>query len=155
LSTVADIPVTRRFAINVIEDREGRLLLLRRSRRAALGPGLWGFCAGHIEPGESPQQCSLREVREELGEGLALSLVRQLGPLRDSFYGGDMEIHLFHYRCSSGEVRLNLEHTAYAWVGRERWRDYAVMDGMDEDLAYLDIWPREHLNAERLPAHLR
>ena len=40
------------FAINVLEDKDNQLLLLKRSPTAKLGAGLWGFPAGHIEEGE-------------------------------------------------------------------------------------------------------
>ena len=142
---------TRRYAINVIEDGESRILLLQRAAGARLGPGLWGFCAGHIEPGETPLECSARELREELGGDCRVSLLRVLGPVADSYYGGDMEIHLFHYRWQGGAIQLNAEHTIHAWVDRKRYRDYPVMDGIDEDLAYFEIWPRQYLNRHRLP----
>lgn len=140
-----------RYAINVIEDRQSRILLLQRTAEARLGAGLWGFCAGHIEPGETPAGCSARELREQLGDNCRVTLLRALGPVADSYYGGNLEIHLFHYRWQGGCVQLNAEHTAYAWVNRARYRDYPVMDGIDEDLAYFEIWPRRYLNPHRLP----
>jgi 8-oxo-dGTP pyrophosphatase MutT (NUDIX family) len=140
-----------RYAINVIQNRRGELLLLQRAPEAKLGPGLWGFSGGHIEPAETPEQCSLRELGEELGAGHDVELLGTIGPVRDSFYGGGMEIHLFHYLWRSGRIVLNPEHTRFAWVDREHYRDYAVMDGIDEDIAYFDIWPRSCLNPEKLP----
>lgn len=141
----------RRYSINVIEDGDNRILLLRRAPDAGLGAGLWGFCAGHIETEESPLECSARELREELGGDCRLCLLKALGPVADSYYGGRMEIHLFHYRWEEGQVQLNSEHTAYAWVDRTHYRQFPVMDGIDEDLAYFGIWPRGLLNPDRLP----
>ena len=143
------------FAINLIENDRNELLLLKRSQNAELGAGLWGFPAGHIEANESPEGCSILENREELGDDIRLELVNRLGPVRDSFYGGIYEVHLFRYRWLSGEIVLNHEHTGYAWVGPKEYRNYPVMDGMDEDIAYLKIWPLEYLDPERLPPHLR
>lgn len=147
-------PIRSRFAVNVVENDAHEVLLLRRSPRARLGPGLWGFPAGHIEENEPPIFCSRRELDEEIGPRHRLELLRTFGPVRDSFYGGVYEVHLYHYRWLSGEVILNHEHTAYAWVGKERYRDYPVMDGIDEDLAYLEVWARACLNADRLPPAL-
>jgi 8-oxo-dGTP pyrophosphatase MutT (NUDIX family) len=140
-----------RYAINVIEDPDGRILLLQRSPVASLGAGLWGFSGGHIEAGESPAQCSQREIDEELGVLHAVELRGQIGPVRDSFYGGSLEIHLFHYLWHGGTIRLNDEHQRYAWVFKEDYRGYAVMDGIDEDIDYFGIWPRHFLNPQRLP----
>jgi len=148
-------PPAARYALNLLLDQEQRLLLLERARTATLGPGLWGLPAGKIEPGESAEQAAYREMREEIGAGQVVELRRYLGPLRDSFYGGRFEIHLFHFRWYAGDVCLNDEHTRYAWVARERYRDYAVMDGIDEDIALLELWPRRFLDPARLPPALR
>ncbi|HEY7840865.1 MAG TPA: NUDIX domain-containing protein [Gammaproteobacteria bacterium] len=144
-------PPVARFAINLIEDDQRRLLLLLRSLHKKWGPGLWGFPAGHVEPGETPEECSRRENGEELGGRLGLELVRRHPPVRDTFYGGKYEIHLFHYRWLGGDIRLNEEHTEYAWVAAEEFRNYDVMDGIDEDIHYLEIWPDRYLRADKLP----
>ena len=145
-------PATDRFSINVIEDGLNRLLLLRRDGRARWGAGQWGFSAGHIEAGETAEQCSLRELREELGEDVRVQLLRRFGPVRDTLYGGRYDIFLFHYRWLGGDVHLNSEHTEFAWVAPEEFRRYDAMDGTDEDILYLDIWPRFRLREAKLPA---
>ena len=143
-------PIRRRFAINLLENRANELLLLKRAADAEIGPGLWGVPAGRIEPGESPEQCSRRELKEEIGDDCTLDKVGAIGPFRDTLYGGVYEIFLFHYRWRTGTVTLNPEHTDYAWVKKEDYRNYAVVDGVDEDILYAGIWPREYLNADKL-----
>jgi len=44
---------------------EKRLLLIRR--RGAHGEGTWAVPGGHLDYGESPAACAIREVREEVG----------------------------------------------------------------------------------------
>jgi 8-oxo-dGTP pyrophosphatase MutT (NUDIX family) len=143
--------IQARYAICLIENQDNALLFVKRAAGASLGPVLWGFPAGHIEAGEGPEDCALRELREEIGGDCRFDLVNRLGPVRDTFYGGVFEIHLFHYLWQGGVVTLNEEHSDYAWVGREDYRSYPVMDGIDEDIAYFGIWPRRFLNADRLP----
>jgi 8-oxo-dGTP diphosphatase len=46
--------------------RNGCVLLARRPAGAHL-EGLWEFPGGKIEPGESPEEAVVRELREELG----------------------------------------------------------------------------------------
>lgn len=144
-------PVAARYAINVIENDAGEVLLLKRANTARLAPGLWGFPAGHLEDGETPADCGRRELREEIGADHEVQLQQVIGPIRDTLYGGIYEIHLFHHRWLRGTVMLNHEHTEFAWVDRERFRDFDVMNGIDEDILYLGIWPREYLRAEKLP----
>jgi hypothetical protein len=57
-------------------------------------------------------------------------------------------------RWRGGRITLDHEHTAFAWVNRARYRDFEVMDGVDEDLYLLGIWPREVLNQSVLEAAL-
>ncbi|MGH6636151.1 MAG: NUDIX hydrolase [Gammaproteobacteria bacterium] len=140
-----------RLSINVVENRAREILLLRRSPQAHLGAGLWGFPAGRIEGGETPSQCALRELTEEIGAEHRIELISTFGPIRDTFYGGIFKVYLFHHRWLEGRIVLNHEHTQYAWVGREIYKRYSVMNGIDEDLAYLNVWPHRFLNHDKLP----
>ena len=142
-------PVTGRFSVNVLENDQSEVLLLKRSVSSQYGPGLWGFPAGHIEEGESPEECAERELFEEIGTDISVELARQLDPVRDEISGRIYEFYLFHLRWLGGEIRLNHEHTDYAWVNRHDYKHYPVMRGVDLDLLYLEIWPGEYLSAEK------
>jgi 8-oxo-dGTP diphosphatase len=90
----------------------GRVLIARR-RPGASQAGLWEFPGGKVRPGESPEQCLEREIREELGIRIAV----------EEFFGEsvcayeDRTIRLLGYRVrkESGEMALN-DHAALAWV---------------------------------------
>ena len=140
-----------RFSINVIENLDNEILFLKRSKQTRFGPELWGFPAGHIEKEESPQECALRELGEEIGDAFSIEPIKEFGPVRDSFYGGIYEIYLFHSLWLGGDIRLNHEHTDYVWLNRYEYKNYRVMDGIDEDIRYLNIWPSEYLNQNKLP----
>ena len=148
-------PIKASFSINVLENTENEILLLKRQPNAELGPGLWGFSAGHIKIKETPEECAWRELHEEIGANIDVKLIKQFGPVRDSFYGGVYQVYLFHFHWIDGNIILNPEHNDYAWVGSNYYKIYEVMDGMDEDLYYLDIWPKKFLNQNKLPASCR
>lgn len=62
----------------LVWDDEGRLLLVHETDFRA-----WSTVGGAIEPGESPMEAALREVREETG------LAVEIGPVRQAMGGND------------------------------------------------------------------
>jgi len=55
--------------------RDGHVLMTRR--RWDEGPLRWNYVTGQVEPGETPEQAAVREVREEVG--LDIAVERRLG----------------------------------------------------------------------------
>lgn len=72
----------------------GRVLLIRKKR--GLGAGKVNGPGGRLEPGETPDQCALREVREELR--ITPTAVERMGELRFQFVDG-YGIHVYVYRA--------------------------------------------------------
>ena len=101
-------PPKARFSICLLENSAHELLFLKRSANSTMGPNQWGFPAGHIEQNESPMNCARREIDEEIGLGHTLELRQVHAPVRDSFYGGHYEIHLFHFIWREGAIRRYL-----------------------------------------------
>ncbi len=51
--------------VGVIVTKGNQVLLTRRS--GSHGDGIWSVPGGHLEYGESPEACAIREVKEEVG----------------------------------------------------------------------------------------
>jgi 8-oxo-dGTP diphosphatase len=94
----------------VIRDARGRILLARRTQGRDLA-GLWEFPGGKVEPGESPEDALVRELREELGiearVGEALLRVPQQYP--------DKRLVLDVRRVTFRGVPKGLDGQALAW----------------------------------------
>jgi 8-oxo-dGTP diphosphatase len=67
----------------VVDNVKNPKSMLMSVRKSALARGLWQNPGGHLEYGESPEQCAIRELREETG--LIATSVRK-GPWINSFF---------------------------------------------------------------------
>jgi 8-oxo-dGTP diphosphatase len=54
-----------RIGVAVVIERNGQVLLVKRKN--AHGAGTWAVPGGHLEFGETPEECAVRETREEVG----------------------------------------------------------------------------------------
>lgn len=106
----------------VIRDPRGRILLARRTEGRDLA-GLWEFPGGKREPGESPEQALVRELREELGievePGPPLIRVPQRYPDKH------LRLDVRELAAWRGQVR-GREGQALAWVPPHRLPHYAM-----------------------------
>ncbi len=68
--------------VAVLIEQNGRLLMLRRSG-VELGAGAWGVPGGHLDFGETPEQCAIREAHEETG--VTVDGIRFVGITNDVF----------------------------------------------------------------------
>lgn len=107
-------------AAAIIENDAGRILIARR-RAGKSQAGLWEFPGGKLEPGETPEACLIRELREEMG--IAIAPYARFG-VNEHDYGAYF-IRLIAYRAKyiSGEIRLS-DHDAYRWTAADELPGY-------------------------------
>jgi mutator protein MutT len=80
-------------AIGII-GRAGRFLIRQRPPLPGSPmPGVWEFPGGKCHAGETPGQCVLREVLEEVG--VEVRVVRLRCVVRHLYPHGDVELHFF------------------------------------------------------------
>lgn len=94
--------------------KDNRLLIAQRAPGDKLA-GKWEFPGGKIEPGETPQECLKRELREELD--VDVEVMDFFGQSIYDYTSGT--IKLMAYRCQwvSGDITLKV-HSDMAWVYR-------------------------------------
>jgi len=99
-------------------ERDGRVLLLRRSPNDRSFAHAWCFPGGRVDPGETPEVAVMREVAEETG--LRVHLRDALGPRLIGSAGRTVElaIHRFVARASDDRVVLSEEHVDFRWLTR-------------------------------------
>ncbi len=113
----------------VLSDARGRILLARREGARELA-GLWEFPGGKVEPGETPRQALVRELREEIGVEVDAAEPQPLIAVPHRMASGK-RILLDAYRITrfSGRAR-GMEAQAVTWVSPERLGNYS-MPGAD------------------------
>jgi 8-oxo-dGTP pyrophosphatase MutT (NUDIX family) len=104
----------------LVGDGDGRYLLMLRR-------GKWDLPKGHLDPGETLEQCAVREVREETG----LHEARLDGPLIVTYHTYDengkhilKETHWFRMTAAAGEQLVPQQEEQ---ITELRWADRAEL----------------------------
>lgn len=101
----------------LIQNNDGKYLLLKRSLESRSNPGKWEFPGGKVDPGEILEAGLLREVTEETG--LAVALDHVAGAAESEFQEWRVAHIILEGHWESGEVRLSNEHSDFTWVPLE------------------------------------
>ena len=112
-------------------DADGRVLLSQRPEGKSLA-GLWEFPGGKVEPGETPEQTLIRELREEIGIETQTACLAPLTFASHSYDAFHLLMPLFVCRRFSG-IPMPREGQALKWVRPKKMRDYP-MPPADEPL---------------------
>ncbi|SEP83165.1 ADP-ribose pyrophosphatase YjhB, NUDIX family [Devosia sp. YR412] len=98
-------------AASVAVVREGKVLLIKRAY--APYQHLWTLPGGRLEPGETIEQCAIREISEEVG-----LTIRNPKPVMVQSLGQDgaFRLAVFATRDFSGQLRASDEVADHQWM---------------------------------------
>lgn len=109
------IPVTA-----AILEKDGKILLARRKKGESL-EFMWEFPGGKIEPGESPQQCLMRELMEEFN--IITEVGRYICQSEYQYQHICISLQAYHTTYVSGQLTLK-DHDMAEWVNPEDLLSY-------------------------------
>jgi 8-oxo-dGTP diphosphatase len=122
----------------IIRNEENEVLIVQRGEKTD-HPFKWEFPGGKTNPGESNEDCIMREISEELSMDIVIC-----GTLNSVEYDyGHKQIRLIPFICDTlDEIPLLSEHVAYKWI---QPADLANVDfsGADIEVAeqYVSVLP--------------
>lgn len=100
--------------------RKGRLLIAQRPPGSHL-EGLWEFPGGKREPGETFEDCLVRELREEIG--VIVKVGALLESVQHDYPDKSVRIEFFSCELLEGEPR-SVEGQALRWVTAAELNDH-------------------------------
>ena len=146
-------------------EKDGCYLMLHRVRKDNdENRDKWVGIGGKFEPGESPEDCAVREVREETGLTMRSWSYRGIVTFVSDEWGTEY-MHLFHSTDFSGELR-DCDEGELEWVDKERLLTLPIWEGdriflrlLDSDIPFFslklcyagDRLTRAVLNGDTLP----
>lgn len=112
--------------------RDSQTLMVHRIKKANdMHQGKWNGLGGKLEPGETPEECAIREIREESGLVITDPLLK--GVLTFPAFANDEDWYAFVFvaRQFTGELIDSPE-------GRLAWIE-------DVDLSSLNLWEGDRI----------
>lgn len=120
-------------------ERENKYLMLHRiSKENDPNKDKWIGVGGKFEDRESPEECMIREVKEETGLDLVKYQYRGLITFASDKWETEY-MHLFTADDFTGELK-NCEEGVLEWVEKERILDLTLWEG---DKIFLELLQKE------------
>jgi len=101
------IRVTAAIIVN-----DGMLLIAKRKPTARL-PNLWELPGGKVEPNETPEECLIREIKEEFD--INITVGEYLGSNIYAYDFGTIELMAYRANWKDGDLILK-DHEEIRWV---------------------------------------
>ncbi|UPK73024.1 NUDIX domain-containing protein [Nocardioidaceae bacterium SCSIO 66511] len=123
----------------VVRDDRGRLLLVLRAHEPEAGR--WTIPGGHVEPGETLEECARRETLEETG--IEVTVGRELGSIDIPNGDETIEAHDFAATVVGGSLQAGDDAADAGWFDFEQLAEMPLTVDLRETLeAYGAITPK-------------
>lgn len=118
-----------------IVKQKGKFLICQRAANKNCGL-LWEFPGGKIEPGETEEQCIIRECFEELN--INLSVDQKIADIVYEYPERTINLHFFLCHIVSGTLVIK-EHNEIAWIEPIETNKYTFCPADEKFLSVIDL----------------
>ena len=111
-----------------LKNNDKTLMLYRNKKPGDTHKGKWNGLGGKVEPGETPEQCAIREVQEE--SGLTTINLKLHGVITFPMFDGmdDWYVFVFTITEFEGEM-IESPEGELAWIPDEKLLELNLWDG--------------------------
>ena len=125
---------TEKIQVSAAVIRRGGKTYIQKRVQGGLMGGLWEFPGGKLEQKETPEDCLLREIREELGVDVLIR--HKLMTIKHSYTRFRVTLHVYLCRLPSGRLRPT-SCEKWKWVSTEEILTYPFPAANVKILNYL------------------
>lgn len=113
------------------------LMMHRIKKQDDMHKNKWNGLGGKFNPGESPEECAIREVKEE--SGLDVESLCLKGVITFPMFDGkdDWYVYIFVIDEFSGEL-INCDEGELAWIDSNKVKDLNIWEGDKIFLTWLE-----------------
>jgi 8-oxo-dGTP diphosphatase len=123
---MVDLPIKLKFAcVCIILNEENKVLLVKRSQDDDWMANKYALVGGGVEENEIPEECIVREAKEET------NLTLKKPKLVYSTIEGNTFLYVYISKVSnSDKIKLNDEHTGYVWLNSSEIENYDTVPNL-------------------------
>lgn len=110
----------------IIANKEGKILLEKRSPFKKQSPNKWALCAGHIGAGDSPENAILREMEEEIGVSINIEDLEFL------------KVAIRNIKFNEEQYNRAFQYTYY-WETDKKESDFIIQEEELTEVKFFDI----------------
>lgn len=109
----------KRATAAIVRHQE-KILIAQRAK-----DDFWEFPGGKIDPGETPAECVIREMKEELD--ITIKVEKALGVLEGTYRGAEMQVYAFLAAWTGGTIVQHV-HKDVKWVEPKDLRQFSLVE---------------------------
>ena len=104
------------------------LMLFRNKKKNDVHEGKWNGLGGKLEPGESPEECAIREVKEESGLHVESPELRGVLTFPEFTPGHDWYVFVYEFNGFSGTIS-DCDEGELKWVPDDEILSLVLWEG--------------------------